>query len=138
MIGQELYNRTVQILVDAYFKDEIRPEDAEFCFCGTLCNGRISWSNSSFRQHYHSYSFLEYGLMEKALFSPWPDITWLKNGDIDSSHLELRSEPDYEQKIFDGMCAALGVLKQIHIERGEVIDEVETPFTKRKQAALAE
>lgn len=39
----------------------------------------------------------------------------------------------YEAALFAGMSAALDVLKQIHIERGEVIDEVPV-FTKRQLA----
>lgn len=75
----------------------------------------------------------------KALFSTFPDvvyhctrcITVYKNGI--ESHEEyggITTIPDYENKLFNGMVAALEVLKQIHIEHGEVIDE-EPVFTKR-------
>ena len=36
-----------------------------------------------------------------------------------------------EDKLFEGMCAALEVLKQIHKERGEDVDSV-PEFKKRK------
>jgi hypothetical protein len=59
--------------------------------------------------------------MEKALFSNFRDRF---------SYDRLNDYPEYEDELFAGMCAAIDVLKQVHIEHGEVIDEVPV-FEKR-------
>lgn len=128
------YKQAFDKITEAYLKGEIEPFYPEFCFCGTLCNGRDSWQNSSFRQRFHQYSWDEYGRMERALFSSMPGVIWVGNGDIDIDR-HPSNNPNYETILFEGMCAALEVLKQIHIERGEIIDEVQV-FTKRQLATL--
>ena len=107
-------------IIDAYFKNEIKPYDAKFCFCGTLNNNDSRWCVSSFLKFhadFGNYKGVEYVRMENALF--------------ESIEYSLPNSPEYEDFLFKGMCAALEVLKQIHIEHGEVIDEV-VPFTKRE------
>jgi len=111
-------------IIDAYFKDEIQPYDAKFCFCGTLAENSYDWHNRSSNifeeikhRDYKYYKGVDYARMEHALLS---NINGLPN-----------YHSDYETALFSAMSAALDVLKQIHIERGEVIDEVPV-FTKRE------
>lgn len=104
---------------NAYFKDEIEPLDANFCFCGTLCENKTDWFHDSpEKEHkdYGSYTGKEYGKMEFPMLN------------IDS----YRGDPDYEDRLFEGLLESLEVLKQIHRERGEVIPEDEPLLTKRK------
>lgn len=131
------YNEAYNKIIDAYFKDEIKPYDQDFCFCGTLCNGngRWWWWSRSFDTETtdFNYSKTELLKMEKALLVPLAKL--VNRGDIflsdEKSRLKCQSHSGYEDTLFAGMSAALDVLKQIHIERGEVIDE--TPvFTKRQ------
>lgn len=115
------YNEAYNKIIEAYFRNEIKPNSTEFCFCGTLSSGR-TWINGN-----ELYSKSEYKKMEIALFSKIP------LSKTHSYYCETNYTPGmngYEDYLFSGMSAALDVLRQIHIERGEVIDE--TPvFTKR-------
>jgi hypothetical protein len=107
---------------EAYINDEIQPLNASFCFCGTLANGR-GWYDADRYPESHPYSMDEYEKMEYALL----------NGVINGTQnvKDIISHPNYEISLFEGMVAALEVLKNIHIEKGEIIDEVK-PFVKRK------
>lgn len=120
------YKQAYDKIIRAYFRDEIKPNSYEFCFCGTL-HGNRDWDVDE----RGSYSIPQYRAMEAALFSSFPETDWrysMPSLDIPAPEKNI---PQYEEKLFLGMSAALDVLKQIHIERGEVIDE--TPvFTKRQ------
>jgi hypothetical protein len=122
------YNEAYNKIIEAYFKDEIKPNDMKFCFCGTLANNSTDWYP---HLNYGNYTGREYKRMEAALFKAFPETNW--GFGLPSLRQNERNEgiENYEEKLFAGMSAALDVLKQIHIERGEVIDE--TPvFTKRQ------
>lgn len=127
------YSQAYNKIIDAYFKDEIKPFKEQFCFCGTL-SPNANWSNSHLldvRIHKHyPYSVDEYGRMEEALFSRMPKTRWRGVGWVWKKH--ERHEDNYtEDELFNGMCAALEVLKEIHRERGENVDTEATPFVKR-------
>lgn len=120
------YKQAYDKIIEAYFKDEIHPLDSSFCFCGTLCDNKTDWFGSARYFHFdsHGYKGDDFVLMETALLDTiYPSDTPVGFNCIGS--------PGYEQLLFEGMCAALDVLKQIHIERGEAIDEV-PEFTKRQ------
>lgn len=122
MTYQQAYDKIIQ----AYFKDEIKPGIATFCFCGTLCDHTIEWFGSQLNaKHYssHGYTGDDFVRMENALFHNNPFFY--------DFHRER--DDDYEDLLFLGMSAALDVLKQIHIERGEVINEAPV-FHKRSLA----
>jgi len=117
---KEAYNK----IIDAYFKDEIKPLDTNYCFCGTLSPNR-GW-DFQLNDCEYPYSRTEYRRMELALLDKLSDCKIVSKKGVYSffpSH-------SYEKKLFSGMCAALEVLKQIHKDRGENVDE-ETTFTKR-------
>lgn len=131
------YRQAYDKIIEAYFKDEIKPFDSKFCFCGTLQNNTAGWCGTFGASK--RYSIDELIKMEDALLIPfckYPGIHrgtgkstgdwygWVYKDDVD----------DYEETLFAGMSAALDVLKQIHIERGEIIDETPT-FTKRTLCA---
>lgn len=128
------YRQAYDKIIEAYFKDQISPMKENFCFCGTLCGNRTSWSTSAFRPYFHNYSYEEYGNMEKALFSVWPQITWFDNANVHVAGIDITVRWDYEEKLFQGMSAALDVLKEIHRSRGENVDEDIPAFTKRELA----
>lgn len=120
------YQQQFDKITEAYIRDEIKPLSKLFCFCGTLSN---DWMKGD-----KNYSYKEYADMEEALFSTIPEIEYMGKGTLSTSKfaasiglLDFLDEPEkqipnYEDKLFSGMVAALEVLKQIHIERGEVID----------------
>ena len=111
---------------EAYFKDEIKPLHPQFCFCGTLCNNSEDWFLIPLQEHknYGGYLGNDFVRMERELLSviELNNNGWTHNRDDDDN---------YETALVLGMVAALEVLKQIHIERGEVIDEP-VKFVKRE------
>lgn len=133
------YKTQFDKITEAYIRGEIKPEEPKFCFCGTLCDNTSSWfgfSTKGKHKDFGGYTGLEYAKMEQALFSPFMPFNDTKGGLICTICHPSMDSPEYEDLLFLGMTAALEVLKQIHIERGEVIDE--TPvFTKRTSNTLA-
>lgn len=134
MTYTEAYNK----IIDAYFKDEIRPMDMNFCFCGTLeGSGLWHWEPKA-------YTMREFKKLEFALLNPLNGIytklfyatendgatksgfhwTWFDKQDPPNTK-------EYEDALFKGMCAALDVLKSIHESRGEIINE-QPVFMKRE------
>jgi hypothetical protein len=106
------YQEAYDLIIEAYFKDEIRPLDAKFCFCGTLAGNNIKWFVSPRTKHndFGNYKGIEYVRMEDALLGAMKNVIF------------NRSSPFYEEFLFEGMCAALEVLKDIHRSRGEDVD----------------
>lgn len=126
-------------ITEAYIQGKIQPYDREFCFCGTL--GYVKTDDMGSKWDYRLYYWDEYHKMEVALLKTLRDETIGRDkcesiyidkpgGAADLRH-ELKTHVNYEAALFNGMCAALEVLKQIHISRGEIIDDV-PQFTKRK------
>lgn len=126
------YKQAYDLLIDAYYKDKIKPYDPEFCFCGTLNNNDSDWYDwrcSAYASNVHedglNYNGRELWRMEDALL-----ITLHIELNTENKYSQFRNHFDvtedlyYEEVLFEGFCKALDVLKQIHIERGEVIDEV--------------
>lgn len=111
-------------ITEAYIKGEIKVGYSEFCFCGTLTGGNYNWALRS-KCVNMAYTYEEFGRMERALFSVDPESGWEDNGAVADKKVG-----EDEDLLFAGMTAALEVLKQIHIERGEVIDESPV-FSKR-------
>ena len=121
------YKQAYDKIIEAYFKDEIKPNDTKFCFCGTLNNNDSSW----YSEDGFFYKRLELVKMEAALFKAFPETDWEYNRPTFSCEQELIT--NYEDKLFEGMCAALEVLREIHINRGENI-EGQFEFKKRELA----
>lgn len=143
MTYKEAYNK----IIDAYFRDEIKPMDMKFCFCGTLCDGVIKRFNSDlrFRNDWFErwvskdYTYHQLKIMEEALLTPLIGFYVYKVNErhgtqwafINDTPIEVEKTQEYENGLFAGICAALDVLKQIHKERGEDIDDV--PIFKKRQ-----
>lgn len=130
------YRQAYDKIIEAYFKDEIEPMDGKFCFCGTLCGNTEHWMSSIVNS---DYSVKELINMEDALLTPFSPKYVLKEY-LEEHEVETpgcwaggieEDDSDYEEILFSGMSAALDVLRQIHIDRGEVIDEP-IAFTQRK------
>lgn len=126
MTYQQAYNK----IIEAYFKDEIKPLNAQFCFCGTL-QGDCDWRREEGSKN---YTTSEYGKMERALFFKFPVICEgpgaLVHSDFNKELSEIKKLSDYEDRLFAGMSAALDVLKEIHRSLGENVDDVPV-FAKR-------
>ncbi len=128
------YKTAYNKVIDAYFKDEIKILNCQFCFCGTLNNNDRLWVQN---KENLPYSYTEFSEMEKALFSTFSEIEWINNGltdtmgDFDEDDCKDLIE-NYEEKLFNGICAALDVLKQIHINRNDETALEDIQFTQRK------
>jgi hypothetical protein len=135
------YKQAYDKIIEAYFKDEIKPYNGQFCFCGTLAGFVIS---NAFEQpdNYrgwptNEYSSNELNKMEVALlYAIYNGVNGTGNiyepfaYDMTETRERTISHPNYENALFAGMCAALEVLKDIHRARNENVDEVPV-FTKR-------
>ena len=129
------YKEAESLIFDAYFKDKIKPMDSSFCFCGTLSPNSL-WGSQCYSSVKYPYSVEEYGRMEQALFSDFKGYTIIWDiGMAICPYGPLKKLPDYENRLFNGMCAALEVLKQIHIERGEDISD-DILLSKRNVVSL--
>lgn len=125
------YQEARGLILDAYFKDEIEPGDGHFCFCGTLSPKNAVWRGCG--EKTLPYSSSEYERMEKALMCGMStSLRIMINAYTTPVRVfrKIKTHPNYETALFAGMSAALEVLRQIHIERGERVDEVPS-FSKR-------
>lgn len=119
------YKEAYDKIIEAYFKDEIKPFNSEFCFCGTLSKN-VKWNDMLVDNPFYSYG--EYKKMEWALFTG--TLHWPKMASFFCLK-EYVGKDSYEEYLFKGMSAALDVLKEIHRQRGENVDEDFPQFTKR-------
>lgn len=140
------YNEAYNKIIEAYFNDEIEPYDSQFCFCGSLAGGEnwktAGYSNAQLRKmeaalletiHGDTIGFIGKPVYVTEMFTGMAGdhLAYYETQQENGSESKVKSHPNYESALFGGMVKALEVLKQIHIERGEVIDE--TPaFTKRQ------
>lgn len=122
------YKQAYDMIINAYFKNEINPMKGEFCFCGTLAPD-AQWGFTR-RDKEYPYSQQEYRRMEHMLLRQdgksdlWgSEITGLAWG-------YTPTYEKFEDDLFIGMYDALEELKKIHIERGENVNDV-PEFTKR-------
>lgn len=118
------YRQAFNLITEAYIKGEIKPWNASFCFCGTLCRSSGWLVGSEYFSH-SGYSASELERMEDALLNA------ISRGKKGSRNQRYKTETvEFENQLFAGMCAAIEVLKQIHIERNDPTVE-EYPFIKR-------
>lgn len=135
---QLTYQQAYDKIIEAYFKDEIQPYSGTFCFCGTLCDNDSDWWGMAILQNlpYNNYRGHELYSMEDALLVTIMNLTQ-KGEDkyyslMDGARTAIVTHPNYENALFAGMSAALDVLKEIHRSRGEDVDNISKPFTKRQ------
>lgn len=131
--GLPTYQQQFNKITEAYIKGEILPFKACFCFIGNLLNKTDQWVDARNSFCDVPNFFINNSLMEKeiirhagGLYKPM-EIAQMET-------LFCRTYQKHgktEDALFIAMCAALEVLKQIHIERGEVIDDAPV-FTKRE------
>jgi len=107
------YKQAEEKIFDAYFKDEIKPLDARFCFCGSLCGNKY-WRGGD-----KLYTAQQYRSMELELLN---ELCGLNTFYGDNCY-KFNPSSEYEDALFEGMSKALDVLKSIHKSRREIIDE---------------
>lgn len=118
------YQQAYDKIIEAYYKDEIRPMSIRFCFCGTL-KGDADWAVECAEDAI--YTKAEYFSMERSLFEGVSAGYTIECNDgsrigtlVDCNR--MRSPTD--KALFNGMVAALDTLKEIHRARGEDVDAI--------------
>lgn len=138
------YKQAYDLIIEAYFRNEIQPYRGEFCFCGTLADADASWQGLENYQTLNGYNRIEFFVMERCLLATLRKQTI--GGDVSGDNIyaifdgsddeklrkQIQKHPNYENALFNGMYDALCALKQIHLERGEIIDEPIETFKKRE------
>ena len=128
------YKQAREKIIEAYFRDEIKPMNPNFCFCGTLCNNNSEWHRSTtngVHNDFGGYLGVEYVKMERALLGKLK-VKGYYAMESDNPYVSA-NDPRYEDRLFEGMAAALEVLRQIHEERGDpTVKEVHELFQKRE------
>lgn len=119
------YSEAYDKIIQTYFNDEIKPYDGNFCFCGNLNDNNCTWGTVADNKNY--YTPLQYRTMEAALL----DCIQKKYIKCPEWSLIIEQSKNYEDWLFDAMCAALDVLKEIHRSRGEDVDTIKPVFLKR-------
>lgn len=144
MIREALYKKTVDILFDAYFNDTLRHENCYACACGNLiaaANGytfiptvdvpefmpekKIVWDvtggeygDSAYRKHAHWYGLIKdifhakREIAEFEILSTGYTIPEFKR--IENDFEKASQGDNNEDWIFNGLCAVLETLKEIH------------------------
>lgn len=127
------YRQAYDKIIEAYFKDEIKPLMPNFCFCGTLNkNDSRYWIGFKRKEDGFYYSGIELQKMEVELLVAMGKFLNINLYSINTRSEDIERHPLYEAALFAGMSAALDVLREIHRSRGEDVDGEFTPFTKRE------
>lgn len=105
-------------IIDAYMSNDLDPYNNIFCMCGILTDFENSWKQERHQSNFkdrHPYTANEYLRIESSLFFGIFEID-----------KEYRNPPSPDA-LFNGMLKGLEVLKNIHQEKGEIIDIPVTP-----------
>lgn len=123
------YKQAFDKITEAYIKDELNPMNGEFCFCGTLAGGR-RW-----RYGEGDYSPEEYGEMEGPLLRGlMADVHYYT---VEGKYgIFMNKDKATEELVFKNMCNSLEVLKQIHVRRGENVEETPIFIKREKKEAI--
>lgn len=133
MKNKELYNKTVDILVQAYFNDTLRHGDCKACAVGNLIQ-----ANGGFNNFFTTWTevFITvygeqavnpteyYGEAKREIDSTgyaWPDLAKIEKAFESANGIN-------DEKMFNGLMAVIEVLDQIH----ENTDQEVTKVSKQK------
>lgn len=127
-------------LTEAYIRGEVNAFTGCECFNGNLENRTTQWTEVKGGKNIISpnvnYTGLQYTEMEHAFMEPirvflrrnvhsGSSKTW-----IDDYNKSSVVNADYEAALFQGFQDAIEILRQIHISRGEEVDD--RAFVKRE------
>lgn len=121
------YRQAFDKVTEAYFKGEIKPADANFCFCGSLCDNSNAWAYSCLSRIHNNYAGFKgvhFVRMEDALLEGIWNIV---------PSLTSYEHPLYETALFNGMSAAIDEMRAIYIEEGWELGEDTPAFDQPKK-----
>ena len=139
---QPTYKEQHDKIVSAYMKDKLDPLNSCACFIGNLLNGKAEWAwirtwkdNLPVVNHPLHRFFLS-GI--RCIFAESNELYSVENiialernflKTLYPKGINLAGTFD-EDKLFEAMDTTLEMLKQIHISKGEKVEEIE--FVKRE------
>lgn len=127
------YRTAFDRITKAYYKGELNPYITCGCFCGNLLQGNGNWSCNLDKAN-NFYTYEELKDLEKHFLS---DIKINNNKEglvkyVDWSYYSVE-DPKYlgsEEALFKAMESTLEMLRTIHEDKGEVIEDYN--FVKRE------
>lgn len=125
------YKEQFDKLTKAYINDEVEPMFPCACFIGNLLNGRGDWVNMR-RLDLSNYTYHPYKankLDPEYRFYTATELAKMENMFMTTPEGYL-GRP-IEETFFRRFSTTLDILKQIHISKGEVIDDV--PVFKKRE-----
>jgi len=124
------YKEQFDKLTRAYISGEVIPKECKACFVGNLLNKTREWAVKRFldktKPLYTWSAYNAFDLDPEYNFYTMMEICLMENN-------FMRKYIGDEDALFIAFESTLELLKQIHISKGEVIDEV--PVFKKRQLA---
>lgn len=130
MIKPELYKKTVDILFDAYFNDELRHGECSACAVGNICKGNgvpvynhlmyNAYNNAAWRNVFSTSDSWgqivdeHFYVGEAKRVIDATGYTWQELAKIEYAFESAPKGNSEEDWMFNGLVAVLEVLKQIH------------------------
>lgn len=133
------YKEQFDKITRAYIANELEPYDNCACFIGNLLNNDPEWSSGRIRTNFREFSIQKSGIMSAEAcikrqaygFYTLHEIYEMEANFMSTiEHSASNTEYYNEDGLFHAMESTLEMLKQIHISKGEQVDEI--PFTKRQ------
>ena len=120
-------------IVNAYLRDELKYKNSCACFVGNLLNNSYQWGTCKYKG-----ALAEGPFTKEELDTVRRESNGFYNEDdiksLECNFMTLMSGADYskdfEHKLYNAMESTLLLLKEIHIAKGEVVEDY--IFTKRK------
>ena len=119
------YNTAFNMLTEAYIQDKIEPYKNNFCFCGVLNNCKSNW-----RKGTQDFTEQELASLEDKFLRTLRDLTVGPPKKLLGPGWELIQDdwlvlahPKYEEALFESLNKTLDLLKEICINKGEIIKE---------------
>lgn len=128
------YKQQFDKLTEAYIKDQVQPYSGCACFIGNLLDKDSEWMNCRLG---YGFAKEDYNtVVGFADLGEWKGYTSIEIVEMEKLFLGImykeywRGKRDWENVLFEAFEKTLDLLKEIHISKGEVIEE--TPnFSKR-------
>ena len=153
----ELYKRTVDILFQAYFKDELEHQNCYACAVGNLVAANMGYTMMTTKGDMIRFVWKDRIPFWDAVFvscgdneqSRYPDnykeeakveidstgYRWRELAMIEESFEKAYTYEDNDEEMFNGLCNVLETLKQIHQveDNTEDVSRFQTHYSSKKQ-----
>lgn len=146
------YAEQYEKIVQAYLKEQLQPFIECACFIGNLLNGKREWSRARRPDTPHVHREFEEFVSPDLVLIPsvGPNVSiglhcikeegggMYEVKDIiamEQNFLRIYNKGDKsEDALFEAMCSTLEMLRQVHIDKGEIVESI--PLKKRELATV--